>query len=190
MKCSKCKKKNIKKANFCRNCGNPFSEKEQKEAEKKGLVANLKKFDDYYETCQLKKITDNKFVKYGILAGVIAIGIYNVATMGSDIKLLESDAYNLSYNEENNEYYLEVKDTDDIDKIGTAYLKMYIPNRVDTIYIDYYAEDGTKKDSKKVGSKEPIELSANTDANNYYLVSDNDASDDPFKIFVYYEDEE
>lgn len=189
MKCKKCKKKNINKANYCRYCGNVFSEEERKSASEKGLVAGLKKFDDYYETCQLKKITDNKFIKYGLLVGIVAIGIYNVVTRGSNLKLLESDAYNLSYNKEKNEYYLEIKETDDIDKIGTAYLKMYVPNSIDAIYIDYYKEDGTIKESKTIGKEVPIELIANADENNYYLVSDNENIENPFKIYVYYGEE-
>ena len=37
MICPKCKKKNIKKANFCIDCGYEFSEEEQEAAYKKVL---------------------------------------------------------------------------------------------------------------------------------------------------------
>ena len=44
MKCRKCEKKNVKKASYCKYCGNKFTEKEREEAYNKGLVARIKKY--------------------------------------------------------------------------------------------------------------------------------------------------
>ena len=65
--CSKCGKKNIKKASFCKYCGNEFTKEEKDMASKKGIVYIIKKIKKWYEACTLKVVTDNIFFKIFLL---------------------------------------------------------------------------------------------------------------------------
>ncbi len=187
MKCSKCHKKNIVKANYCRYCGNKFSEKEKTEARKKSLVGRFEMLKDWYEACTLKTITDDWRFKIAVLAVILGIGIYNFVTMGANLKIIDSDIYNLQYNKTEDSYYVIV-DKENRDNIIQVALDLFIPNKIETLRLTHYDENGKviSNDTYEKGSQ--ILVSANVSNNNYYVIANNSNEKEKIKFYVYYGD--
>ena len=181
MNCSKCKKKNIKKALYCKYCGNKFTQREKEKAENEGLVALLKKIKKWYEACTLKVITDNIIFK--LL--VIGAGIYNFVKIGNSSKtqILDSEKYNIFYNSDKEEYYIVIDDNLKDEELSIP-LNLYVPNKVNNLNLTYYNEKNEIIGEHKYDKKEDIVLSANISSDNYYILND---GNDKLKVFVYYE---
>ncbi len=188
MNCSKCKKKNIKKANYCKFCGNKFSQEEREEAYNKGFVAKLKKIKKWYELCSLKVITDNIIFKIIILLVVIGIGFYNFFAVGKsdNLTIIDNNIYDVTYNEKLDEYYVVIINNENEDALRLA-LDLYIPSKVDCLNLKYYDENNKNISSEEFKTTDEIILTANTVSNNYYIISDKNDSENKIKVFVYYD---
>lgn len=174
MRCTKCGKDNIIKANFCKYCGYKFSQAEQKKAKRKTLVGKLELIEKGYSICKLKFITDNIIFKIASIIMLIAIGICLNLKNGNDVRILKSDMYKIEYNTNNDEYYLLV----DEDKIN---LNLYIPNNLDKIDIKHMNSDGSIILENSYNLNDEIVLDINS-INDYYLLDYNDSK---IKFFIY-----
>ena len=103
MKCSKCSKRNIRNANYCKFCGHKFTNEEKEKSKNSGLLGLLNRFQKWYNLCTLSVITDHIAFKIIVVLGVLAIGIYNVISIGSELKVLDSSYYEVQYNKKNDE---------------------------------------------------------------------------------------
>lgn len=174
MNCKKCKKKNINKANFCKYCGNEFTEKERKYAKRKTIVGKLELIEKGYKLWKFKFITDSIIFKIASLIILIIIGIYLTINNGNDIKIMKSDMYQVEYNTKSDEYYLLV----DKDKIN---LDLYVPNNIKKIRIKHMNKNGDiiLEDDYEINEEISLDYNANDD---YYLL---DSKDKEIKFFVY-----
>ncbi len=178
MKCKKCKKRNRSDANYCMKCGYKFTKEEKEDAKEIYIPAILKKTYDYIT---LKVITENPVFRVLYVLVVLCIGIYMLISMGSSLRILESDLYEVNYNEKNNTFYVFVSNDKDINKISTL---MYVPNKIDSIDLSYYKEDGTLLSQEKDIDREKVNLLVNNNSNNYYTITGNNK--DEIKVYVYY----
>lgn len=186
MKCTKCKKDNIKKANYCRYCGKSFSEIEKEKAKQEGFIAKLKEAEKWYKRLTLKVIFDSTIFKIAILVFVVLVGILNLSKGNIHLHLKESEKYKIEYNETKDEYYviLNKQAEDETDKVD---LELFIPNRVTKIETIKYSENDTEISRKEYKINENISLYANTINNDYYIIKDDIESDKEIKVFVYLE---
>lgn len=185
MKCQDCKTKNIKKAYFCKHCGREFSEKERKNASKKGIIGLIKRIEKWYDLCTLKVITDNIIFKILSIVLLLGVGVYNLYTTGNGLRIEENNKYNIKYNKKENEYYVFMTENNNINENGKLKLDFYIPNNIDNINIKYYSETNEEIYSLEIPKEEEMEFLANTDKNNYYIVS---ANNKKIKIYIYYKE--
>jgi len=184
MKCEKCGQKNIKKAYYCKKCGEPFTEKERKKAEYKGFIGFIKRIEKWYNTCTLKVITDSLIFKMLLIIFLLGIGIYNFAKTGNDLKINEDSSYQVTYNTKEKEYYVYMLENNNINKNGKLHLDLYIPNLVNELDITYYDENNNVLYEVKIPKEEEFEFIANTDKNNYYKIKTDNKEE--IKVFVYY----
>ena len=98
MKCVKCKCDNNYSSNYCKECGNKFTKKEQNKAKRWKLVWFLEKKDKIKSLWKFSFITDSKIFKIATILIVLGIGIYSFFINGINFKLLKSDYYKLQYN--------------------------------------------------------------------------------------------
>lgn len=164
MICPKCKKKNIKKANYCIDCGYEFSEEEQEKAYKKTIYYWIEKCEDFEEKIKLEFITDNIFYKIGVLLVILGIGLFYFFTRGINTKLLNDSGYDLYYYNKNQSYYVVIDDN--IDK---ADIHLYLPNRVKNIDVNHYTSSDKLLSSKKYNKKKGLELGPTED--DYYVLT-------------------
>lgn len=192
MKCSKCHKKNIREANYCKYCGKAFTDTEKERAAHSGgmrfvnVFQKLKKLD---EIRTLSIIKDNVIVKIVVLVIVLGIGIYNIITMGGDLKVLDNKIYDVKYNDKTSEYYV-LLDKDNRDNIIEVSLDLFIPNHIKKLNFAYYDEAGELINENQYDKDDKLMVSANRLKDNYYIVSDADDKNENIKVYVYYEDEE
>ncbi len=176
MKCVKCKKENITKANYCKTCGSQFSKEEQEKARKKTLVGKIERLEKAYNLCTLKAITGSTIFKVISLLIVLLIGLYFLFNFGNKVKLLESPEYKIEYNTKLKEYYLLVKN-DEVD------LNLFVPNKIDNLGVKIVNKNNQEISRTEYEKNDEIKLFANGE-DYYYLIDDNKV-DDILKIFVY-----
>ena len=164
MKCIKCRTKNITKANYCKSCVYKFSKAEQKAARKKTIIGKIEWLEKAYSTCTLKVITGHIIFKICSLLIILGIGISFWIKNGLDLKLLDSENYEIQYNVNEKEYYLMTNN----DKV---LLNLYIPNRTEEIVISHYDEKNIKIDEKTYKPTEEIILE--TKEKEYYILNIN-----------------
>ena len=177
MKCIKCKTVNINKANYCKKCAYHFSEAEQKAARSKTLIGKIEKIEKLKSICDLSIITGHILFKIGSILLVLVIGIYFWITNGINLKILNSDNYEIQYNTVEQEYYLMTKEN----KIP---LDLYVPNRTKDIVIIHYDENNNVIESKKYDKDEDIILE--TKQKEYYILTSNYLHNkkEAFKFYV------
>lgn len=185
MKCTKCNKNNIKKANYCKYCGNKFSEKEKKEAKSKGIIANIRKFESWYNKLTLKCITDSTIFKVLLLILIIFLGVLNLTRGNVTFHILESDKYEIKYNEVKNEYYIILNNNGDLDNYGKVSLDLYIPNKVNNINVIKYNEKDEEINNTLYSVKDEISVYANTIENEYYILKTDVNRSNEIKVYIY-----
>lgn len=183
MKCNRCKKENLRKANFCQSCGKKFTDKEKEEAMKSTTIGTIKYYEEWIDEHTIVKYLKHPLTKVIYILGILAIGFYNIYEMGTELKIMNGDNYEVSYNTEADEYYIV---TDEPPKDGKVYLSMYIPNKVETMTVDYYNPDGVLLETENKTNHEGIVLNINTLANNYYTIKDDQKDSKKLKVFIYY----
>lgn len=103
--------------------------------------------------------------------------------MGTELKIMNGENYEVTYNEDTDEYYIVTKEAP-VD--GKVYLSMYIPNRVENMTVDYFSPDGILLESETKTNHEGILLNVNTLANNFYTIKDDQKKSKTLKVFIYY----
>lgn len=162
MKCIKCRTNNINKANYCKKCAYQFSKAEQNVARRKTLIGKIECLEKAYNLCTLKVITDHIAFKICSLIIVLIVGISFWIKDGIDLKLLDSDDYDIQYNVNEKEYYLMTYN----DKV---LLNLYVPNRTDEIIITHYDENDNILEQKIYQPDEEIILE--TKEKEYYVLN-------------------
>ena len=187
MKCSICHTKNSLKANYCVHCSHKFTEDEKEEAHKKGLLPKIKKIEEWYNMATFRVITDRFAFRFFLLLFLLLPGIYSLWKNGTHIKILPEETYYVQYNEENDEYYISLKEKN-MEDYGKLHLNLFVPNFVDSLKIKYYSENQELKKEEEHQKEEQIILDVNTLENNYYVISSQDEKDS-LKIYVSFEEE-
>ena len=179
MKCPKCNKKNITKASYCINCKYKFTEEEQEKAYKKTIFGRLESLEEWYYHLTLATITDHIAFKILMVLIVLGLGLFYFFTRGIDTSILSSNSYEVYYNEKAKEYYLLTEDN--IDEIN---LELYIPNRLEELYIEKYDTNNKLLESSKYDEESDIKFKSYN--NDYYIIkSIYKNKTDNMKFYIY-----
>lgn len=164
MKCIKCKSNNINKANYCKECGYKFSEKEQKAAQRRTFVGKLEMIEEAYKICTLKVITDHILFKIASIVLLLVVGLMFYFNYGNEVKILNNSNYKIKYNSEYNEYYIFTKDDE-------VTLNLYIPNKVENLKIKKIENENTVEETE-FKKDDKITLYTNLEEDYYLLESE------------------
>ena len=134
MKCTNCNTENLRKANYCKNCGQAFTQQEKDEARRRSVVGKLEKAeevkgkaDKLKDILSLSFITDNVYVKIALIILPLVISLlFGGGPKSNDVTILNSDGYDIYYNTDTDEYFLDLSGE-------SAQLKVSVPS--DTMYI-------------------------------------------------------
>lgn len=160
MRCGKCGNESILTANYCRFCGAPFSEEEQKKAYDKTVFGMLDRIEDLKGWVDLSKITGNRIVRIVVLIVLLGLVLFNVYRNGSHLAIQQSPDYTVAYNQEKNEYYILTEK----EEIG---LNTYLPRATDTITVSCFV-DGVESYSVQEAPDAAIKLARIDDG--YYVI--------------------
>ncbi len=179
MKCPKCNKKNITKASYCINCKYEFTEEEQEKAYSKTIYGRLESIQEWYYHLTLSTITDHIAFKILMVLIVLGLGIFYYYTRGINTSIISSEQYEVYYNDNKQEYYLVTPD--DLNEIN---LELYIPNRVNELYIEHYNINDKLIESSKYDEENDIMFKSYN--NDYYVLkSIYDKKIDLMKFYIY-----
>lgn len=184
IKCSECSKENISKANYCKYCGKLISEKEKENASKSIAVVWLERLKKVINIITLDFVKGNKVLKIAYVVIVFLVGIYMLCTMGSSLKVVDNEFYDVKYNKSSQEYYLFLED----EESRKVDLQLYVPNKINDLNIGYYDDEGLLLFDEHYSKDDAITLLANKDLDNYYVISDSNNKNNKIKIFVYSKD--
>lgn len=182
MRCSKCNFNNRIKAIYCKECGYKFSKAEKDVAYNKTFIGRYKQYKKWYDRFSLNFIFDSIIFKVLSILIILAVGIYYLYTNGINIKLLNSDNYDIIYNEKINEYYLIVDAA-----LEEVPINLYIPNRTKEIVIYHLDLDGNNINKFSYNQKDDLILE--TYNNDYYSiqVTYSNNSTEKIKLYLYNE---
>lgn len=146
MICKKCSSDNLMKANYCRSCGNPFTQEEKDAARKKSLVGVLEtadevkdKADKIGDILSMKFITDNIFVRIALIVLPFLLTVL-ISGGGKDMRILDSDRYSIYYNTTTEEYFVDTE-------YGSVDLQLYLPENTWAVDVSF----GTAENNSQVG---------------------------------------
>ncbi len=181
MKCIDCKTKNINDANYCTNCCHQFSEKEKQKAHNKTFIGLIENVEKAYNICSFKVITSHILFKIISIVIILGVGIYTVISSGNELRIEQSNNYEISYNQKDNEYYLKVN------KPETS-LNLYFPNKLNEIVIKHWSKDNQLLEESKYNKEDNIEMNTNTNED-YYTIEAiySKTNRDTLKLYLYEE---
>ncbi len=139
MKCEKCESLLGYGDKYCNICGEKVSKGAYDEDYRNTIWGKFDKWSDKIDTWTLKKITDHILFKVGIIILILLWGFFDAYTDITNIKLLESERYEIEYNKAEDEYYIVSEDAE-VD------LNLYIPAHAEKITVtEFMSEDEANK---------------------------------------------
>ena len=141
MKCTNCNTENLRKANYCKNCGQAFTQREKDAAHSQSVVGKLEKVeevkgkaDKVKDILSLSFITDNVWVRLALIVipFVFSLVVGGGAKGGDTMKIRDNGQYDVYYNTTTQEYFVEIDS-------GSVNLSLYVPNGTQQINV-YFKE--------------------------------------------------
>lgn len=185
MKCPRCSKKNLNKANYCLKCGYKFKAKDKENIKENFFVTIMNKISDFKDFITGDWLKNNNYVRVFSILFVLAIGLYMVLTMGYKLRLLNNEAYDVKYNEQLDTYYILI-DGDQTEETKEVDAAFYVPNRISKLDLTYFDENDEVISEETHEKEDRYQLTVNTTENNYYILSNHDDPKERLKIYVYY----
>ena len=136
MYCKKCWHRNILKAEYCRSCGEPFTEEEREAAYKKTPFGWIDKFLELKAWTTLGPITGSNWFRILVLAGIALYALAVLLVNGTHMRIMNSPDYDVQLNTTTGMYTLKTEE-------DTVALRLYIPQQVesyDVLTMDQYSE--------------------------------------------------
>ena len=169
MICNNCQSENLIKANYCKNCGQAFTQEEKDAAYKASLAGKLEKagkakdeIEKISDFISLKFITDNIFVRLALIVIPFVLGFIIGGSNGANtIKIRDSSQYDVYYNTTTEEYFVDVE-YNDVD------LMLYVPKGTQQINVYFTCGDGHREEMYSYSVDQRITVSAREDG--YYTV--------------------
>lgn len=155
MKCRKCGAENPIKADYCRSCGEKFSEEEQKQAYSSTIYGKIDRFLELKSWVTLSKFTDHFIVRALIVMGLAFLVLLNVRTNGKNLSIRENADYEIAYNSQLEEYYV-------LTELPEVNLSVYVPQKTSSLILEVYR--GTELlESRSVDPSEDIVVQKNAE---------------------------
>lgn len=170
MKCTNCNTENLRKANYCKNCGQAFTQREKDAAHSQSVVGKLEKVeevkgkaDKVKDILSLSFITDNVWVRLAliVLPFVFSLVVGGGAKGGDTMKIRDNGQYDVYYNTTTQEYFVEIDS-------GSVNLSLYVPKGTQQINVYFKESAGYEYQSGSYGLEDAITVNENT--NGYYTI--------------------
>ena len=161
MRCKKCGFENPIKANYCRSCGAPFSEEDQRAAYDKTIFGKLDQIEKVKGWLDLSKITGNVFFRIAVLTVLAVLVIVNVQKNGNSLAIRNSDQYSIAYAKELDEYYL-------LTEQARVEVKIYLPKQTESLTLQI-VQDNAVLSEESIDPEQGITLARREDG--YYVLT-------------------
>ena len=134
MNCSHCGGENPTKADYCRSCGEKFTDKEKKAAYGKTVYGKIDRFLELKSWVTLGKITGHPIFRAAVLLILAVLVVVNVGAFGRELCIKNSGSYDVAFNGEMNEYYVMT----DLPEVS---LSVYVPRKTSSLVLNVYRNE-------------------------------------------------
>ncbi len=183
MLCKKCGKESIKRAVYCKYCGHKFTKKEKEMASEDKLESFVSKVQGFKDKTIYKIFSSIYFKVISVLLILTLIACFSLFNR-DEFGILESNQYEVKYNQELNEYYLYL-DRDSYVMYDNLLLNIYVPKNVSKFNVDYFSSDGKLIKRVSVSDTEDLYLEVNKSDNSYYVIYADEDYYGSLKVYVY-----
>ena len=135
MYCKKCWQRNIIKAEYCRGCGEPFTDEQREAAYNKTVFGWIDKFLELKAWTTLDPITGSKWFRIAVLAGIALYALAVLLVNGTHMRIMNSPDYDVQLNTSTGIYTLETE-------TPTVALRLYLPQKVESYDVLTVTTDG------------------------------------------------
>lgn len=125
MYCKKCWRRNILKAEYCRGCGEAFSEEERKAAYNKTPCGWIDKFLELKAWTGLEPVTGSLWFRILVLAAILLYALAVLLINGTHMRIMNSPDYEVQLDTVTGVYTLRSEES-------TVALRLYLPQKVDS----------------------------------------------------------
>lgn len=175
MICKECHAKNITKAQYCQQCGNPFSEEERSAAYDKTVFGFIHKLETWKGYVTLDFITDHPIFKTVVLVLILVWGFFLGRSNGKEMLILESETYQVQQNVSSGDFYILTDETQ-------VPLKLYLPQKATSLVLQAIEADAVVQET--AFTAEDAILLETTDTAHYILTADYGRRSDCITVYV------
>ena len=174
MICRNCRKRNIIKAQFCRNCGSAFTDAERQKAYDGTIFGKIDKLEKWKGYITLDPIIGHPIFKTAVLVLILIWGLLLGRTNGDKMLILESEAYRVQQHTTTGTYYILTEE----DSVSVS---LYLPRQADTVQLQAIVDGQVIQEQSFTAEEQPrLECGAVE----YYYIPAN-YGDDTERITVY-----
>lgn len=149
MKCKNCGKENLIRAQYCQDCGQPFTDQERQTAYDQTFWGKLDKLKKAKEIVTLEAVTSHPIFRALFLALLVFVGVITGNNKGTVMRPLESENYTVAYNQEKDEYYL-------FTELDSVPVPLYLPGVPKGVRISAESENGDVDTKEYTVSENPV----------------------------------
>lgn len=128
MICKNCQCENNYNANYCKKCGQQFSDEQRKQAFDGTWAGQIEKFFEIVSWAKLEKITGNKIVRIGVIVVLLLTGLSNMMNHGVHFTIEDGQNYEILSSPENDSFVLLCEES-------SVTLQLYVPSGVQAITV-------------------------------------------------------
>ena len=175
MICRNCQTKNIIKAQYCRHCGDAFTDEQRQEAYDRTIFGKIDKLEQWKGYLTLEFITGNPIFKTVVLVAILLWGFYLGRTNGERMLIMESDAYRVQQHVTTGEYYV-LTDQDSVS------VSLYLPRQAEEVQLQGIV-DGEVVGEQRFTAEEQPQLECGA-VDYYYITADYGKRTERITVYV------
>ena len=175
MICKNCQTNNITKAQFCRNCGEAFTDEQRQEAYDRTIYGKIEKIEKWKGYITLDFITGHPIFKTVVLVAILVWGLFLGRTHGDQMLILESDAYQVQQLVSTGDYYV-------LTEYDSVSVSLYLPRQAESLQLQAII-DGQVTMEQTFSSEEQPSLKCGA-AEYYYITADYGDGTERITVYV------
>ena len=175
MICKNCQTKNITKAQFCKHCGEAFTDEQRQQAYDRTIYGKIEKLEKWKGYVTLDFITGHPIFKTIVLVAILVWGLLLGRTNGNQMLILESEAYQVQQHISTGDYYV-------LTEQDSVSVSLYIPRQAETLLLQAVIDGQVAMEQTFTAEEQPhLECGA---AEYYYITADYGDGTERITVYV------
>lgn len=175
MICKNCQTKNITKAQFCRHCGEAFTDEQRQAAYDRTVFGKIDKLEKWKGYVTLEAITGHPVFKTVVLVAILIWGLLLGRSNGNAMLILEGDTYRVQQHTTTGDFYV-------LTEQDSVSVSLYIPRQTESLKLQAIVDGETVQEQTFAAEEAPrLESGA---ADYYFITADYGDGTERITVFV------